>query len=395
MSGAEESPESTPRSDTASPRDATAESSPWWTFGLVSAVAAAAAGTESVNAGFSAEEEAGEAATAASVNDAGKDGNGDGRTRVRFHPAATEGGKGPARRQREQEDTVANMGFVELVENLLLSHDSSNRRGYRSSSIGSIATEVSEADSDVDSVSRPMPEEEGGSEEGGWEWDAEEIASFASQIHEKMRQQLEQEAAFMDIALKSGFAVMKGALAIEDDTKMLIREGRLAGLGLTPLDDDTHTHLNRIDLSMLLTLTPDNYERWQHSLCSAAPQPVLSVRSTHRPSNTRRLLGTSGISDQLRSPLFKMHRELALLGSTSSEDSVSESESEHSRTSKNGKSSSSSSTKFYLYDSAAAAAAEECARQQPDKLGEVVLSARGATKATTAAAVVAAVPRPV
>ncbi|OEH79382.1 hypothetical protein cyc_06176 [Cyclospora cayetanensis] len=205
-------------------------SSPWWTFGLVSAVAAAAAGTESQNAGFSAEGEAGEAATAASVNDAGKDGNGDGRTR-------------------------------------------------------------------------------GGSEEGGWEWDAEEIASFASQIHEKMRQQLEQEAAFMDIALKSGFAVMKGALAIEDDTKMLIREGRLAGLGLTPLDDDTHTHLNRIDLSMLLTLTPDNY--------------------------ARRLLGTSGISDQLRSPLFKMHRELALLGSTSSEDSVSESESEHSRTSKN------------------------------------------------------------
>lgn len=36
----------------------------------------------------------------------------------------------------------------------------------------------------------------------------------------KMREQLEQEAAFMEVAMKTGFAIMKGALAIEDDTKV-------------------------------------------------------------------------------------------------------------------------------------------------------------------------------
>lgn len=40
---------------------------------------------------------------------------------------------------------------------------------------------------------------------------------------------------------------------------MLIREGRLAGLGLTPLDDDDQSQLHRIDISTLLTLTPHNY----------------------------------------------------------------------------------------------------------------------------------------
>lgn len=48
----------------------------------------------------------------------------------------------------------------------------------------------------------------------------EEIGAFAAQIHMKMREQLEQEAAFMEVAMKAGFAIMKGALAIEDDTKV-------------------------------------------------------------------------------------------------------------------------------------------------------------------------------
>lgn len=45
----------------------------------------------------------------------------------------------------------------------------------------------------------------------------------------------------------------------ESCAQMLLREGRLAGLGLTPLDDETQTSIQRIDLSMLLTLTPQNY----------------------------------------------------------------------------------------------------------------------------------------
>ena len=40
---------------------------------------------------------------------------------------------------------------------------------------------------------------------------------------------------------------------------MLLHEGRLAGLGLTPLDDETQADAQRIDLGMLLTLTPENY----------------------------------------------------------------------------------------------------------------------------------------
>ncbi|CDJ58651.1 hypothetical protein EMWEY_00052290, partial [Eimeria maxima] len=51
----------------------------------------------------------------------------------------------------------------------------------------------------------------------------------------------------------------------------------------------------------------------------------------------------SAMPDRLRSPLFKMHRELARMGSTSSEDSVSESETDDSSSNNSGKSSSSSS----------------------------------------------------
>ena len=40
---------------------------------------------------------------------------------------------------------------------------------------------------------------------------------------------------------------------------MELHEGRLAGLGLTPSDDETETNVERMDLGMLLTLTPDNY----------------------------------------------------------------------------------------------------------------------------------------
>ncbi|CDI82375.1 hypothetical protein, conserved, partial [Eimeria acervulina] len=242
-------------------------SSPWWPFGLVSAAAAAVTGGSGTNAGTSpdeasgddgptapgaagASEQEGEAAEAA-------ENEGGGGT-VRFHPEATEGGKGTGRRRRVQEDAVANMGFVELVENLLLAHDSSNRRNFRSSSLGSILTEASsEPDSDADSVY--MRAEQDGEEEDGWEWEAEEISAFASQIHAKMRQQLEQEAAFVEMGFKRGIAVMTGELGIEDDTKMLLHEGRLAGLGLTPLDDETQADAQRIDLGMLLTLTPENY----------------------------------------------------------------------------------------------------------------------------------------
>ena len=59
-----------------------------------------------------------------------------------------------------------------------------------------------------------------GEEEDGWEWEAEEISAFASQIHAKMRQQLEQEAAFVEMGFKRGIAVMTGELGIEDDTKV-------------------------------------------------------------------------------------------------------------------------------------------------------------------------------
>ncbi|CDI87150.1 hypothetical protein, conserved [Eimeria praecox] len=307
-------------------------SSSWWPFGLVSAAAAAVTGGNATNAGTSPDDASGDdgpAATAAAAGapesegeaaEAAEDEEGGGT--VRFHPEATEGGKGTGRRRRMQEDAVANMGFVELVENLLLTHDSSNRRGFRSSSLGSIATEVSsEPDSDADSGY--MRAEQDDEEEDGWEWEAEEISAFANQIHAKMRQQLEQEAAFVEIGFKRGIAVMTGALAIEDDTKaraptMLLHEGRLAGLGLTPLDDETQADAQRIDLGTLLTLTPHNYGG--------------------------RLLTPSGISDRLRSPLFKMHRELARLGSTSSEDSVSESETDHSSSNNSNKSSSTNSS---------------------------------------------------
>lgn len=141
------------------------QSSPWWSFGLISAAAAAAAavtGGSATNAGTSPEEASGDDAPGAAgaaegaaesegeAAQATEDDGGGGT--VRFHPEATQGGKGTGRRRRMQEDAVANMGFVELVENLLLTHDSSNRRGFRSSSIGSIVTEVSsEPDSDADS----------------------------------------------------------------------------------------------------------------------------------------------------------------------------------------------------------------------------------------------------
>lgn len=57
------------------------------------------------------------------------------------------------------------------------------------------------------------------------------MGAFAAQIHAKMREQLEQEAAFMDIALKGGVAVMKGALAIEDDIK--VTQGNLRFNGVS------------------------------------------------------------------------------------------------------------------------------------------------------------------
>ncbi|CDJ33066.1 LOW QUALITY PROTEIN: uncharacterized protein EMH_0050910 [Eimeria mitis] len=320
MSGDSLSPASSPPPEKAdlkdeTPGEATHEqpsSSSWWSFGLVSAAAAAAAavtGGGATNAGTSPDEASGDDVPAAegapesegeAVEAAEED---EGGATVRFHPEATEGGKGTGRRRRVQEDAVANMGFVELVENLLLTHDSSNRRGFRSSSLGSIVTEVSsEPDSDADSGY--LREEQEDEEPESWEWEAEEISAFASQIHAKMCQQLEQEAAFVEMGFKRGIALMTGALAIEDDTKMLLHEGRLAGLGLTPLDDETDADMQKIDLGMLLTLTPENYGG--------------------------RLLGPSGVSDRLRSPLFKMHRELTRLGSTSSEDSISESETDHS-----------------------------------------------------------------
>lgn len=69
-------------------------------------------------------------------------------------------------------------------------------------------------------IGEPASIAQGGEEEIGWEWEAEEISAFALQIHAKMRQQLEQEAAFVEIGFKSGIALMTGALAIEDDTKV-------------------------------------------------------------------------------------------------------------------------------------------------------------------------------
>lgn len=145
------------------------QSSPWWSFGLVSAAAAAAAaavtGSDRASAGSPADEASGDEQEdsgaadrrgAATGDAAAKDGE-TGAT-VRFHPEATAGGRGAGRRRKVREDAVANMGFVELVENLLLTHDSSSRRNYRSSSVGSIVTEASEPDSEVDST-EPQREE--------------------------------------------------------------------------------------------------------------------------------------------------------------------------------------------------------------------------------------------
>lgn len=356
MSRLPQSSPTTPASQEGSPRDSSAAggaqqdqpaASGWWPLGFVTAAAAAAAeavrSTGAGAIGAASESESPDAASpigepagtrAADDSAAGDTHVGEGH--VRFHPDAMAGGQGRGRRRAGRGDTVANMGFVELVENLLLTHEAAGRPMSRSSTSVSGFTEISEQDSDVDSIAGRTREQEGDEEET-WEWDLEEIGAFAAQIHMKMREQLEQEAAFMEVAMKTGFAIMKGALAIEDDTKMLIREGRLAGLGQTPLDDAGQSPLTRIALSNLMTLTVHNYEQWQRSLCTASPQPALSVRSSNRRSSGRRLLASTGlVSDRLRSPLFKMHRELARLGSTSSDDSDSGSDTDSSGNSRNG-----------------------------------------------------------
>ncbi|CDI81999.1 hypothetical protein EAH_00064240 [Eimeria acervulina] len=119
---------------------------------------------------------------------------------------------------------------------------------------------------------------------------------------------------------------------------MLLHEGRLAGLGLTPLDDETQADAQRIDLGMLLTLTPENYAPLA---LASLPQPLPNTQDL-----TLSLYGV-GFSFQNYghgSPLFKMHRELARLGSTSSEDSVSESETDHSSSNNSSNSGSTSSS---------------------------------------------------
>ncbi|KAL8424868.1 hypothetical protein Efla_007670 [Eimeria flavescens] len=348
------SPSSTPRSQAASPSSGHSEeqsASSWWNIGFAAVAAAAAAAvtgsdsSQSVSppAAAAGDDAAGAPAAAAAAGAAaaakaageltaaageeqqdaaaaegGEGGKKEG-PRVRFD-AAAEAGDSSSSRQRQ--DSVSRMGFVELVENLLLTHDVSGAPNFRSASI---STELSEVDSEVESLAAAQVDED--EEATDWKWEAEEITAFADQIHSKMKDQIEQEAALLGAALKRSAAVMSGALAIADDTKMLIKEGRLAGLGLSPVDDEEQATLRRFDLSTLLTLTSHNYEKWLHGLCSQQQQPVLSGRSTRRRSN--------------RSPLFAMHRELARLGSTSSEDS--ESSSSGSSEEENERSSSSSS----------------------------------------------------
>lgn len=139
------------------------QASGWWPLGFVTAAAAAAAeAVRSTGAGAlggasepespDAASPVGEAADAPAADDAAAGDTRSREGRVRFHPNAMTGGQGRSRRWAGRSDTVANMGFVELVENLLLTHDAAQKPMSRSSTVGSAFTEISEQDSDVDSV---------------------------------------------------------------------------------------------------------------------------------------------------------------------------------------------------------------------------------------------------
>lgn len=213
-------------------------SSGWYFFGWgTPGDAAASAGDAAAGGDASTKEEEQEGAGANAEREAGAT-----RT-VRFEEAAADKSGGGGGRARKA-SSVLNLGFVDLVETLLLNHDASGPRGLRKalSSSSSINTDmVSETDSFASYDSRF----EGASDDADgplrsrffadgecplWLAEAEELNALLREVHERIRVQLDEEALFLDSRIREGIRKVRQDLTTEETESLKVncpKRGRL------------------------------------------------------------------------------------------------------------------------------------------------------------------------
>ncbi|PFH33955.1 hypothetical protein BESB_071070 [Besnoitia besnoiti] len=232
-------------------------------------------------------------------------------------------------------NSVVNMGFVDLIESLLLNHDVSGKPGRFSSSF-SASELASERDSDVDSVTSADVR----GHDDSLVWQMEDVLLFEDQLHAAMAAKLEQEARHMESSLRKNMVSLEAELGDDNELKMIHYEALMAGLDLTPgLDAPTDATLQRIDIATLLNLSLSNYEASMErittsqtgsgllSLPSEAALPFTPRRQSPTiKGSPRTWAGASG-----RSPLHQIQSELLRMGSTSSAESTSEDDSSEKR----------------------------------------------------------------
>ncbi|PHJ25749.1 hypothetical protein CSUI_000402, partial [Cystoisospora suis] len=220
---------------------------------------------------------------------------------VRFHGVPTEDEKEKPPEtsslrtggRTKKANSVVDMGFVDLIESLLLSHDVTQaggrgggykRRGMMEPSYvhsrSSFATSdlTSERDSDLESFGsmdvRSRDSAAGDREEDTRRerrdmllsmqedllWQIEDIQLYADQIHAAMSSKLEQEGRHMEASLKKNIVELQSQLGDDNELQMIHYEARLEALGLVPgLDSPQDAKIRRIDLSTLMSLSLSNY----------------------------------------------------------------------------------------------------------------------------------------
>ncbi|KYK62623.1 hypothetical protein TGPRC2_306920 [Toxoplasma gondii TgCatPRC2] len=266
----------------------------------------------------------------------------DSSTVVRFQGVTSEDDNAASKRARpRKENSVDKMGFVDLVESLLLNHDPTGRPG-RFIDTFSTSEFASERDSDLDSM--VSTELKGSGPDDGLVWQMEDIMAFEDQLHAALSTRLEQEARHMESSLKKGLVELQAQLGDDDEIKMIHYEARMAGLDLiVGIDTPDDATVRRIDLSTLMNLSVSNYDESMSNSKQQTSVGVLPLPSeTSFPFTPRRQGppargkgGTWGAGSG-RSPLQQMQAELLRLGTTSSEESTSEDDSaEKRKTAKN------------------------------------------------------------
>nr|CEL69618.1 TPA: hypothetical protein BN1204_053230 [Neospora caninum Liverpool] len=260
-----------------------------------------------------------------------------GSTVVRFQGVTSDEDNAATKPTRpRKENSVDKMGFVDLVESLLLNHDTTGRTGRFIDSF-STSEFASERDSDLDSM--VSTELKGSAPDDSLVWQMEDIMVFEDQLHAALSTKLEQHARHMESSLRKGLVELEAQLGDDDEIKMIHYEARMAGLDLIPgVDTPNDASVRRIDLSTLMNLSSSNYEESMSKYKQRASSELLMLPSeTALPFSPRRqgpaVRGSPGSwgAESGRSPLHQIQAELLRLGSTSSEESTSEDDSTEKR----------------------------------------------------------------